>query len=128
MQFTHKIPGCAMLRPFKTRDRLMKKMIVIGTALMLAACEDIPQSDPPETGAAPAPTNDNLPLVRGYRSEDDWCQLTGESAFTGEFLDHTADLVSCPTGSGAEQSLLDMYNAQLMAETGGYSVYSIPRG
>ncbi len=106
----------------------MKKMFVIGAALMLAACEETPPSTPPETGAAPAPTNDNLPLVRGYRSEDDWCQLTGESAFTVEFLDHTADLVSCPTGSSAEQSLLEMYNAQKMAETGGYSVYSIPRG
>lgn len=105
----------------------MKKIIAIGAALMLTACDETPQSDPPQTGAAPAPTNDNLPLVRGYRSEDDWCQLTGESAFTVEFLDHTADLVSCPTGSSAEQSLVEMYNAQKMAETGGYSVYSIPR-
>ncbi len=107
---------------------MMKKVIVLGAALMLAACEDAPQSDPPETGVAPAPTNDNLLLVRGYRSEDDWCQLTGETAYTGNFLDHTADLVSCPTGSSAEQSLVEMYNAELMGETGGYSVYSIPRG
>ncbi len=106
----------------------MKKIVAIGAALMLAACDDTPQNDPPDTGVAPAPTNNNLPLVGGYRSEDDWCQLTGESPFTGEFLDHTADLVSCPTGSSAEQSLLEMYNAQKMAETGGYSVYSIPRG
>ncbi len=105
----------------------MKKMLLLGTALMLAACEDARESDPHETGAAPAPTNDNLPLTRGYRSEDDWCQFTGESAFTVNFLDHTADLVSCPTGSSAEQSLVEMYNAEKMAETGGYSVYSIPR-
>ncbi|SDX89028.1 hypothetical protein SAMN05444358_11450 [Ruegeria halocynthiae] len=107
---------------------MMKKILVLGAALMLAACEDAPQSDPPETGAAPAPTNDNLPLVRGYRSEDDWCQLTGESSFTGEFLDHAADLVSCPTGSDAEQSLVESHNAQLMGQTGGYTVYSIPLG
>lgn len=117
-----------MLAAFKTRDTVMKKIFVIGAALMLAACDDAPQSDPPETSAAPAPTNDNLPLSGGYRSEDDWCQLTGESAFTIDFLDHTADLVSCPTGSSAEQSLVQMYDARKMAETGGYSVYSIPRG
>lgn len=105
----------------------MKKLFVIGTALMLAACEEAPQSDPAETGAAPAPTNDNLRLVGGYRSEDDDCQLTGETAFTVNFLDHTADLVSCPTGSDAAQSLVDMYPARQVAETGGYTVYTIPR-
>lgn len=106
----------------------MKKIILLGAALVLAACDDAGQSPPPDTGAAPTPTNDNLSLIRGYRSEDDWCQFTGETAFTVEFLDHTADLVSCPTGSLAEQSLIEMYNTEKMAETGGYSVYSIPRG
>ncbi len=106
----------------------MKKLILLGAALALFACDEAPRVNTPDTGAAPAPTNDDLLLVRGYRSEDDWCQLTGETAFTVEFLDHTADLVSCPTGSDAAQSLLDMYEARQMAETGGYTVYSIPRG
>ncbi len=106
----------------------MKKLIVLGVILNLAACDDVPQSEAVQPAAAPAPTNDDLRLVGGYRSEDDWCQLTGETAFTVDFLDHTADLVSCPTGSDAAQSLVDMYEAQQMAETGGYTVYSIPRG
>ncbi|MGI9370120.1 MAG: hypothetical protein ACR2O2_14905 [Ruegeria sp.] len=106
----------------------MKKLVLVLLAMSLAACQETPQNDAPDQGAAPAPTNDNLLLVRGYRSQDDWCQLTGETDFTGNFLDHTADLVSCPTGSTAQQSLVDMYNAQQMAETGGYTVYSIPRG
>ncbi|NVO58401.1 hypothetical protein HW561_21700 [Rhodobacteraceae bacterium B1Z28] len=105
----------------------MKKLVLLGLLAALAACEETPPVDVPETGAAPAPTNDDLPLIRGYRSEDDWCQVTGESAFTGNFLDHTADLVSCPTGSEAAQSLVDMLGAVQMAETGGYTVYSVPR-
>ena len=104
----------------------MRKLALLGVALMMGACDE-PASGTSDAGAAPAPTNDNLPLFRGYRSEDDWCQLTGESAFTVEFLDHTADLVSCPTGSNAEQSLVETYTLELVAETGGYSVYSIPR-
>lgn len=105
----------------------MKKLILLGAVIALTACDET-SPEAPEIGAAPAPTNDDLRLVGGYRSEDDWCQLTGETAFTVDFLDHTADLVSCPTGSDAAQSLLATQDAQLMAETGGYSVYSIPRG
>ncbi len=106
----------------------MRRLAALGLLVTVAACDDAPQSGSSEAGAAPAATNDDLMLVRGYRSEDDWCQLTGETAFTVEYLDHTADLVSCPTGSGAAQSLVDMYNAGQVAETGGYTVYSIPRG
>lgn len=105
----------------------MKKLVLLTAMVTLAACEDTP-SPASESGAAPAPTNDNLRLVGGYRSEEDWCQLTGETAFTGNFLDHTADLVSCPTGSEAAQSLVAMYNPEQVAETGGYTVYTIPRG
>lgn len=104
----------------------MKHLIPLAAVAALAACDDTPPQ--PETGAAPPPANDDLYLVGGYRSEDDWCQLTGETAFTVNFLDHTADLVSCPTGSAAAQSLVEMQNAQQVAETGGYTVYTIPRG
>lgn len=105
----------------------MKHLIPLAAAAAIAACTDTPPTAP-ETGAAPAPTNDDLYLVGGYRSEDDWCQLTGETAFTVNFLDHTADLVSCPTGSAAAQSLVETSDAQQVAETGGYTVYTIPRG
>lgn len=104
----------------------MKTIVLAGATLMVAACGER-YVYPLETGVAPAPTNDDLHLVRGYRSDDDWCQLTGETPFTVNFLDHTADLVSCPTGSDAEQSLRYIYDTKQVAETGGYSVYSIPR-
>ncbi|KIC38229.1 hypothetical protein RA27_20915 [Ruegeria sp. ANG-R] len=108
----------------------MKKLVVLGMAIALAGCEGgntlYPEPDV-IVDPAPLPTTDNLNLVRGYRSADDWCQVTGETAFTAEFLDHTADLVSCPTGSNAAQSLVDTYGARQVAETGGYTVYSIQR-
>lgn len=104
----------------------MKKLVLLGALVALSSCDETHTAGQ-ESGAAPVPTNDDLRLVGGYRSEDDWCQLTGETAFTGNFLDHTADLVSCPTGSNAAQSLVDMYDAQQVAETGGYTVYTIPR-
>lgn len=104
----------------------MKHLFPLAVVATLAACAAPPPQ--PETGAAPPPNNNDLYLVGGYRSEDDWCQLTGETAFTVNFLDHTADLVSCPTGSAAAQSLVETQGARQVAETGGYTVYTIPRG
>ncbi|MEX0365203.1 hypothetical protein [Ruegeria sp. HKCCD8929] len=102
----------------------MRKLALLGVLLAIGACDEAPEW---ERGAAPDPTNDDLKFVRGYRAGDDWCQLTGETAFTAEFLDHTADLVSCPTGSTAAQTLVEAYGAQQVAETGGYTVYTIPQ-
>ncbi|MDA7966735.1 hypothetical protein [Ruegeria sp.] len=101
----------------------MKKLFVL--CLALAACQETPSETVAE---AVAPPNDDLRFVGGYRSADDECQLTGETAFTVDFLDHTADLVSCPTRSDAALSLEDMYDVRQVAETGGYTLYSIPRG
>ncbi|WP_424832547.1 hypothetical protein [Ruegeria sp.] len=100
----------------------MRKLIVL--CLVLTACQETPSETPVQ---AVAPPNDDLRFVGGYRATDDECQLTGETAFTIDFLDDAADLVSCPTGSDAAQSLVDMYSARQMAETGGYTVYSVPR-
>ncbi len=105
----------------------MKHLVLLLCAATLAACQETPPETPADQGAAPAPANDNLRLVRGYRSDDDWCQLTGESAFTVNYLDDAADLVSCPTGSDAAQSLVDMYGAIEVTDTGGYTVYTVPR-
>jgi len=107
----------------------VKKLILLGFALALAACEDNTLYPEPDVivSPPPPPTNDNLDLVSGYRSADDWCETAGETPFTAEFLDHTADLVACPTGSDAAQTLVASYGAREMAETGGYTVYSVPR-
>ena len=100
----------------------MKKFIVL--CVLLAACQEAPSETPVKTVTAP---NEDLRFVGGYRSTDDDCQLTGETSFTVNYLDDAADLVSCPSGSDAAQSLVDMYNARYLAETGGYSLYTVPR-
>ena len=65
-----------------------------------------------------SPTNDDLrDLLAAIASTDDDCQLTGETAFTVNFLDDAADLVSCPNDSDAALSLVDMYGARPVAET-----------
>ena len=105
----------------------MKQVIGVGLVLALAGCQDMPLETEAADTVIKSPTNDNLRLVRGYRSTDDDCQLTGETAFTSNFLDDAADLVSCPSGSDAAQSLVEMYGARELAETGGYTVYTVPR-
>ena len=47
---------------------------------MLAGCTD------PAPSIAISEPDPELVFVRGYRSADDDCKLTGESAFTAEFL------------------------------------------
>ncbi|RBW57053.1 hypothetical protein [Ruegeria sp. A3M17] len=105
----------------------MKQLFCVGFILALVGCQDMPLENEAADTVIKSPTNDNLRLVGGYRSTDDDCQLTGETSFTVNFLDDAADLVSCPTGSDAALSLVDMYAAREVAQTGGYTVYSIPR-
>ncbi|CUK04389.1 hypothetical protein RUE5091_02620 [Ruegeria denitrificans] len=105
----------------------MKRLIGVALLLILTGCQDMPLETEAADTFIVSPTNDDLRLVRGYRSTDDDCQLTGETAFTVDFLDDAADLVSCPSGSDAAQSLVDMYSARQVAKTGGYTVYSVPR-
>jgi hypothetical protein len=95
--------------------------------ILLTGCQDMPLETEAADTVVRTPTNDNLRLLRGYRSTDDDCQITGETAFTIDFLDDAADLVSCPTGGEPAQSLVQMYGAREVAETGGYTVYSVPR-
>ncbi|WP_420585298.1 hypothetical protein [Ruegeria sp.] len=105
----------------------MKPLTVSGILLAVAACQPMPLQPEAADSVIRSPVNKDLRLMRGYRSTDDDCQLTGENAFTSDFLDDAADLVSCPTGSDAAQSLEEMYGARYMAESGGYTVYSVPR-
>lgn len=66
-----------------------------------------------------------LYFVRGYRSEDDLCKLTGETEFTNQFLDDAADLVTCPRGKGNE--FVQSNRAVLVYQTTRYSLFSVPR-
>jgi len=69
----------------------------------------------------------DLVFVRGYRSGNDTCMLTGESAFTIDFLDDAADLVTCPTGDPAASRLVAETNATVVTQTNSFTLYSVPR-
>lgn len=69
----------------------------------------------------------DLVFVRGYRFANDVCMLTGESAFTIDFLDDAADLVTCPTGHPAAAELVAETNASRVTQTNSFTLYSVPR-
>jgi hypothetical protein len=68
-----------------------------------------------------------LPLLSGYRDVEDSCSLLGESAFTRQYLDDAADLVACPIGSLAEQTLAAMPTATQLGQTMSYRLYRVQR-
>ncbi len=88
---------------------------------MLAGCTD------PAPNVAISEPDPELVFVRGYRSAVDDCKLTGESAFTVEFLDDAADLVTCSTGSSAATTLVSETSATMITQTNSYTLYSVPR-
>ena len=61
-----------------------------------------------------------LYFVRGYRSVNDPCKLTGESAFTNQYLDDAADLVTCPNGYDGAIEFVTQTGA-ITAETCGWA-------
>ena len=66
-------------------------MGLVSILFMLGACST--------RAAVPIATEEGDPdlyFVRGYRSADDPCKLTGETGFTVNFLDDAADLVTSP--------------------------------
>ena len=74
--------------------------------------------------AAPPPAD--LPLIRGYRAPADQCQLVGESAFTVDHLDHTADLVACPTGYEGTGLFTHETGAEFIKNHQGYDLFTVP--
>ena len=78
-------------------------------------------SEPTASGGISEP-DPELVFVRGYRSADDDCKLTGESAFTADFLDDAADLVTCSTGSAAASTLVSETSASMVTQTNSYTL------
>lgn len=69
----------------------------------------------------------DLYFVRGYRSENDPCKLTGETEFTNQFLDDAADLVTCLTGYEGVAEFVKSTGARIVTQTQSYTLYSVPR-
>jgi hypothetical protein len=68
-----------------------------------------------------------LHFVRGYRSASDPCKLTGESAFTNQYLDDAADLVTCPNGYDGAMEFVTQTGAITVIQTKSYTIYRVPR-
>lgn len=103
--------------------RLEKVMSVIAgcaVALALTGCVEAP----PEVAISEPDLE--LVFVRGYRGAADECQLVGETAFTIDFLDDSADLVACPTGSAAKESLMLETGATMVTQANSFTLFSIP--
>ena len=94
---------------------------ILTCGLLVVGCSDT------QPVVAVSEPNPDLNFVRGYRSESDPCQLTGETSFTVEFLDDASDLVTCPTGDPAASSLVSDNGAIVVTQTNSFTLYSVPR-
>jgi len=114
-------------RNIKEQTRKMRKFIRINLSLTLvlvtiSACNT--QENYPVAIDEPDP---DLYFVRGYRSENDPCKMTGETEFTNQFLDDAADLVTCPTGYEGAAEFIETTGARVATQTQSYTLYSVPR-
>jgi hypothetical protein len=91
---------------------------------VLGACGG-PQPAP--LSAPPTGSSNDLLLLSGYRSDKDPCKITGETASTNDFLDHTRDLVSCPENHEAIDVFLATHAAIEVARIDGYILFSVSR-
>jgi len=107
-----------MTTPIRFKQ-LMASFAVLPAALFVAGCMETPVE------VAVSEPDPDLVFVRGYRSPSDECQLVGESAFTIDFLDDAADLVACPTGSSAMETLMAETGTQIITQTNSFSFFSL---
>lgn len=110
---------------FKAATGYRGRLAGILAAGLLAGCGGPPLGPIPTPQAAAS--DSELSFVRPYRGPEDSCQLTGETAFTNQFLDDAADLVSCPTGSADAGTLIGEMGAAEVAQTDSYTLFSVPR-
>ncbi len=123
-QLTQSVSSTVRSVPLSDQSTRVSSLSACGLLLsvgMLAGCTD------PAPSIAISEPDPELVFVRGYRSADDDCKLTGESAFTVEFLDDAADLVTCSTGSSAAATLVSETSASMVTQTNSYTLYSVRR-
>ena len=99
-------------------------LCVLALCMCLGACGS---SQPAPLPAPPAEPSNDLLLLSGYRSANDPCRRTGETAFTNQFLDHTKDLVSCPENNETIVVFLATHAAIEVARIDGYILFSVSR-
>ncbi|MFK7870231.1 MAG: hypothetical protein AB8B58_13450 [Roseobacter sp.] len=98
----------------------MRLFHVLCVAVVLAACAPI-------TPLARTDISGQLPAFGdGYPTAGDPCRRLGENDLTRQWLDHTRDLVGCPTGTAAS-ALSARAGAQSLATIDDTVILSLPR-
>ncbi|WP_223428831.1 hypothetical protein [Tateyamaria pelophila] len=100
--------------------RSLAAVCALASSLVVAGCIETPVE------VAVSEPDPELVFVRGYRSPSDECQLVGESAFTIDFLDDASDLVACPTGSSAMETLMAETDSRIVTQTNSFTFFSLP--
>ncbi|MDC0948189.1 hypothetical protein OAS86_02440 [Gammaproteobacteria bacterium] len=80
----------------------------------------------PEPVPALAANPPNLDLYGPFRDNNDPCRIAGETAATSPFLDDSANLVACPSGSRSIGELAREYGGEPVADVDGYTLISVP--
>lgn len=81
---------------------------------------------PPSGGGSSSAPPDLAVFGTGYPNAGDPCRRSGESGFTGEYLDDAADLVACPPGTDPGLFAFT-YNALQVPQLKGWYLFSVPR-
>lgn len=94
--------------------------------IALTACVEVSIPRPPGPGPGTAPPSQLAVFGPGYPNAGDPCRRSGESAFTGQYLDDAADLVACPPG--IDPGLFAFtYDARQVSRLDGWYLFSVPR-
>lgn len=111
---------------------MIRLLLAFAISAALAACSQrgtsMHDSEPDEsvvdnvTVAASWPAS-LQPFGDGYPAAGDPCRRVGESAATIDWLDHTADLVGCPTEDAAKT-----LGGRIVGKVDGITLVSVPRG
>lgn len=98
----------------------------VALCLSLAACQDTLDAPAPDSSAlAVAAIPESLaPFGDGYPDAGDPCRALGESPATADYLDHTAQLVGCPTAAAAAAAAA--LGGEKVATVDGIAIVSIP--
>ena len=93
----------------------MIRLVLTGAALALV------------TGCGSYTDRKEITLLDGYRDPADACRRVGETPYTNQFLDDSADLVACPTGGENIGVFVTETGARALEQVGIYTLYSVPR-
>lgn len=102
---------------------------LVGAALIggLSACSTGGSSKSQKVPAYASYDTADLVLIRGFRAAGDPCKVTGETAYTNQFLSDAATLVSCPASYSGLPAFVQETGARRVGQRGDFLLYSVPR-